>query len=170
MKTYILYDYIPVELQKSRPRTSRTSPQQTPPTPEPATAGATPASPAPSLPADPPPPTPTSLAEVSSRGSQPSALILFLGLDVHTASIAVSIAPSNSTEVRRYGVIGGTHDDVLKVLKKLQAAHAGATLKFCYEAGPHGYPLWRCLCAHGFEGIVVCPSKVPRKQIGRAHV
>ena len=66
--------------------------------------------------------TPTSLADVSSRGSSPS--VLFIGLDVHNDSIAVSLAPSDSTEVRRYGVIGGSHDDVLKPAKKLQAAHA----------------------------------------------
>jgi len=40
---------------------------------------------------------PTSLAGVSSRGSQPSSLppepALFIGLDVHNDSIAVSIAP-----------------------------------------------------------------------------
>jgi hypothetical protein len=66
---------------------------------------------------------------------------LFIGLDVHTDSIAVSLAPSDSPEVRRYGLIGGTHDDVLRLAKKLQAAHPGVTLKFCYEAGPHGYPL-----------------------------
>jgi hypothetical protein len=28
---------------------------------------------------------------------------LYVGLDVHTDSIAVSLAPSDSTEVRRYG-------------------------------------------------------------------
>src|ERR1035437_3578432 len=33
--------------------------------------------------------------------------VLFIGLDVHNDSIAVSIAPSDSTEVRRYGIIGG---------------------------------------------------------------
>jgi hypothetical protein len=38
-------------------------------------------------------------------GTQPS--VLFVGLDVHNDSIAVSIAPSDSTEVRRYGIIGG---------------------------------------------------------------
>jgi hypothetical protein len=32
---------------------------------------------------------------------------LFIGLDVHTDSIAVSVAPSDFTEVRRYGIIGG---------------------------------------------------------------
>jgi len=92
-----------------------------------------------------------------------SGLILFIGLDVHTDSIAVSLAPSESTEVRRYGIIGGTHDDVLRLAKKLQAAHPGVRLKFCYEAGPHGYPLARCLQAHGYDCILVAPSKIPRQ-------
>jgi transposase len=89
--------------------------------------------------------------------------VLYIGLDVHTDSIAVSLAPSDSSEVRRYGIIGGTQDDVLRLAKKLQAAHPGVTLKFCYEAGPHGYPLCRCLRTHGYECIVVAPSKVPRQ-------
>lgn len=89
--------------------------------------------------------------------------VLFLGLDVHTDSVAVSLAPSDTTEVRRYGLIGGTHDDVLKLAKKLQAAHPGTTLRFCYEAGPHGYPLCRCLQRHGYDCILVAPSKVPRQ-------
>ena len=38
---------------------------------------------------------------------------------MHNDSIAVSLAPSDSTEVRRYGIIGGEHDDVLKLAKKL---------------------------------------------------
>jgi hypothetical protein len=42
--------------------------------------------------------------------------LLFIGLDVHSDTIAVSLAPSQSTEVRRYGIIGGTHDDVLKAV------------------------------------------------------
>src|ERR1035437_7268995 len=94
-------------------------------------------------------------------GAKP--LVLFVGLDVHNDSIAVSLAPSDSTEVRRYGIIGGEHDDVLKLVKKLQAAHPGTLLKFCYEAGPRGFALCRCLRAHGLDCIMVCPSKVPRK-------
>ena len=35
-------------------------------------------------------------------------IVHYLGLDVHKESIAVSIAPQHSTEVRRYGIIGGT--------------------------------------------------------------
>ncbi len=89
--------------------------------------------------------------------------ILFLGLDVHNDSIAVSLAPSDSTEVRRYGIIGGTHDDVLKLLKKLPAAHPGVAVKCCYEAGPRGYPLCRFIRSHGAECLIVSPSKVPRQ-------
>ena len=89
--------------------------------------------------------------------------VLFIGLDVHTESIAVSLAPSDFSEVRRYGLIGGTHDDVLRLARKLQAAHPGTELRFCYEAGPHGYPLCRCLRAHGYEGRIIAPSKTPRK-------
>ena len=88
--------------------------------------------------------------------------VLFVGLDVHTDSIAVSLAPSDSTEVRRYGIIGGTHDDVLKLLTKLPAAHPGTELRCCYEAGPHGFCLARCLQRHGYLCILVAPSKIPR--------
>jgi len=94
-------------------------------------------------------------------GAKP--LVLFIGLDVHNDTIAVSVAPWDSPEVRRHGIIGGEHDDVLKLVKKLQAAHPGATLRFCYEAGPRGFALCRCLRSHGLDCILVCPSKVPRK-------
>jgi len=43
--------------------------------------------------------------------------VLFLGLDVHNDSIAVSLAPSDMTEVRRYGIIGGEYEDVLRLAK-----------------------------------------------------
>ena len=89
--------------------------------------------------------------------------VLYLGLDVHNDSIAVSLAPSDSTEVRRYGIIGGQHDDVLKLLKKLAAAHPGVALHGCYEAGPRGYPLCRFIRQHGHECLIVAPSKVPRQ-------
>lgn len=88
---------------------------------------------------------------------------LFIGLDVHNDSIAVSLAPSESTEVRRYGIIGGQHDDVLRLLKKLSAAHPEAGLQFCYEAGPRGYPLCRFIRSHGAHCSIVAPSKVPRQ-------
>ena len=88
---------------------------------------------------------------------------LFIGLDVHNDSIAISIAPSDSTEVRRWGIIGGTHEHVQRFIKQIQAAHPEATLQFCYEAGPRGFPLVRFLRGLGHECIVVCPSRVPRR-------
>ena len=88
---------------------------------------------------------------------------LYLGLDVHNDSIAISLAPSDSAEVRRWGVIGGTHEHVARFIKQLQAAHPGAALKFCYEAGPRGFPLVRLLRGLGHECILVCPSRVPRR-------
>ncbi len=109
----------------------------------------------------PDPPTETLVERVVRDGERAPAL--YIGLDVHTDSIAVSLAPSDSNEVRRYGSIGGTHDEVLRLAKKLQAAHPGVTLRFVYEAGPHGYPLCRCLRAHHYDGIITPPSKIPRK-------
>ena len=46
-------------------------------------------------------------------------IVHYIGLDVHKETIAVSIAPQNSTEVRRYGIIGGTLDAGDKLVKKL---------------------------------------------------
>ena len=96
--------------------------------------------------------------------SRPAAAgpTLFIGLDVPNDSLAVSLAPGDSSEVRRYGIIGGTHDDVLQLMKKLAAAHPGVALKFGYEAGPRGYPLGRFIRAHAAECIIVSPSRVPR--------
>src|ERR1017187_2135260 len=133
MKTYILRPAPPVE------------PQKTIRSPRPKTAA------------------PLTAAALLEGPAAPKAPGLFVGLDVHNDSIAVSLAPSDSIEVRRYGIIGGEHDDVLKLAHKLQAVHPGMTLKFCYEAGPRGFALCRCLQAHGLDCILVCPSKIPRK-------
>jgi hypothetical protein len=80
-------------------------------------------------------------SQITTVAARTQASVLFVGLDVHNESIAVSLAPSDTTEVRRYGIIGGEHDDVLKLVKKLQATHPGTLLKFCYEAGSRGLPV-----------------------------
>jgi transposase len=61
-------------------------------------------------------------------------IVHYFGLDVHKDSIAVSITPQNSTEVRRYGIIGGTLDAVNKLLKRL--SQPNIELRLVYEAGP----------------------------------
>lgn len=96
-----------------------------------------------------------------------SKSIHFLGLDVHQESVALSIAPGDSTEVRHYGTIGGRLEDLDKVIKKLQSAAPGTELRFCYEAGPTGYPLCRHLRQQGFKCEVVAPSLIPKKASDR---
>ena len=85
----------------------------------------------------------------------------YLGLDVHKDSIAVSIAPAGTTEVRRYGIINGSLDAVDKLLKKL--ASPGVELRVVYEAGPCGFVLCRHLRTKGVACEVVAPSLIPKK-------
>jgi transposase len=85
----------------------------------------------------------------------------YLGLDVHKESIAVSIAPQGTTEVRRYGIINGSLDAVDKLVKKL--AQPGLELRVVYEAGPCGFVLCRHLRAKGLACEVVAPSLIPKK-------
>lgn len=48
-----------------------------------------------------------------------SSNILFIGMDVHKESIEIAIADGGSTEVRRYGKIGSTHDAKCKTLSSV---------------------------------------------------
>jgi transposase len=89
----------------------------------------------------------------------------YIGLDVHKETIAVSIAPQNSTEVRRYGIIGGTLDAVDKLVKKL--AQGNIELHLVYEAGPCGFVLCRHLRSKGIHCDVIAPSLIPRKASDR---
>jgi transposase len=92
-------------------------------------------------------------------------VIHYVGLDVHKETIAVSIAPANATEVRRYGIIGGTLDAVDKLIKKLSADPV--ELRWVYEAGPCGFVLCRHLRSKGFVCQVVAPSLIPKKASDR---
>jgi transposase len=92
-------------------------------------------------------------------------IVHYIGLDVHKETIAVSIAPQNSTEVRRYGIIGGTLDAVDKMVKKL--AQEKVELHLVYEAGPCGFVLCRHLRSRGIHCEVIAPSLIPRKASDR---
>ena len=85
----------------------------------------------------------------------------FVGLDVHKASIAVSVAEANGGEVRYVGEIANTPEAVVKLVRQLRKGDA--TPKFCYEAGPCGYVLYRQLKGLGLECLVVAPSLIPTK-------
>jgi len=85
----------------------------------------------------------------------------YVGLDVHKATIAVSIAEACGGEVRYFGEIGNTPEAVTKLVRQLKKGEA--VLSFCYEAGPCGYGLYRQLRQMGVDCLVVAPSLIPKK-------
>lgn len=85
----------------------------------------------------------------------------FIGLDVHKATIAVSIADANDGVVRFFGEIANTPEAIAKLVAQL--AKGGATLCFCYEAGCCGYVIQRQLAKLGQACQVVAPSLIPKK-------
>jgi len=85
----------------------------------------------------------------------------YVGLDVHKSTIAVAIAQAGSSEVRYFGEIPNTPEDINKVMRKLSSSEA--TLSVCYEAGPCGYEVYRHLSGRGIDCMVVAPSMIPRK-------
>ena len=45
-------------------------------------------------------------------------VMIYIGLGVHNDSIAVSLAPSGRTEVRRWGLLGVRHEQVQRLIKQ----------------------------------------------------
>jgi transposase len=86
--------------------------------------------------------------------------IRYVGLDVDSERAAVAVADSESAEVRSLGMIPHTAESVKRLVKKLGPAHK---LRFCYEAGPHGYGLYWQLTGLGAHCDVVAPTLIPVK-------
>ena len=85
----------------------------------------------------------------------------FIGMDVHKATISISIAEDGRDgPVRFLGVIPNAPDNIAKTAKKL-SKHG--QLEFCYEAGGCGYGIYRQLTALGHNCTVAATSKIPRK-------
>lgn len=85
----------------------------------------------------------------------------YIGLDVHKETIAVAVADGEGGEVRYLGEIANQPTAVKRLLNKLTGA--GERLRFCYEAGPCGYDLYRQIIAAGHTCVVVAPALIPRK-------
>lgn len=92
-------------------------------------------------------------------------VITYAGLDVHKDSIVVSLAEAglrgSLREVRENGKIVNT-PAALRALAT-RSAGKGNELRFCYQAGPCGYGIYRQLSAMGHHCAVVAPSLVARK-------
>ena len=85
----------------------------------------------------------------------------YIGLDIHKETIAVAVADGEGGEVRYWGEIPNTAAAVRRLLSKL--SRDGQHLRFCYEAGPCGYELYRQITAAGHACVVVAPALIPRK-------
>lgn len=84
--------------------------------------------------------------------------LVFVGLDVHVATIAIAVArgsaaPESLTTVRNES------GPLRKALRKLGAPEQ---LRVCYEADPCGYTIARDLATHGIACVVIAPSLTPR--------
>lgn len=91
---------------------------------------------------------------------------LYIGIDVHKASISASVAENERNgEIRFLGNIPNTPDALVQLAKKLE--HHNAHLNFCYEAGPCGYVIHRQLTSLGYDCSVVAPSKIPHAAADR---
>ena len=88
--------------------------------------------------------------------------IIFVGLDVHKATVCIAIAEGGrGGEVRQLGVFENRPEILSKLASRL--SKGGRRLNFCYEAGPCGYGLYRLLTGYGHECVVIAPSLIPMK-------
>ena len=85
----------------------------------------------------------------------------YIGLGVHKETIAVAVADGTGGEVRYLGEIANQPSAVKRLCNKL--SRGSQRLRFCYEAGPCGYDLYRQIIAAGHACVVVAPGLILRK-------
>lgn len=85
---------------------------------------------------------------------------IVVGLDVHKKTIVVAVLYPGMSQVRERFTIENTREAIEQMVKRLSA---GGELRFCYEAGPCGYAVYRQLKQLGQACEVVAPSLTPRK-------
>jgi transposase len=90
--------------------------------------------------------------EETKAGSNVSCVKL--GLDVHAASVTVTVQLDGSAYQPAQRV---RTEELCGWVAKLQDRHAGAKVHACYEAGPCGYWLHRRLAGQGVDNRVVAP-------------
>ena len=91
----------------------------------------------------------------------------FVAFDTAKTKHAVAIADAGRNgEVRFVGEVASSPARVERLVRKLAERHD--KLRFCYEAGPTGYGLYRQIRELGHACTVVAPSLIPKKEAGRA--
>jgi transposase len=89
------------------------------------------------------------------------ASVVYVGLDVHKDSIVIAVAREGREAAENWKTIPNDGVQLRKSLKML--LRNNEVLKVCYEAGPTGFGLCRCLREAGIDCLVVAPSLVPSK-------
>lgn len=89
--------------------------------------------------------------------------VAYIGLDVHQATISVSIAELGRQEAEFRGEISNTPKAIGTLIRQFSERFAGQPLLFSYEAGPCGYGLYHQVISFGHDCEVVAPSLIPRK-------
>jgi transposase len=82
-------------------------------------------------------------------------------MDVHKDSITIAIAREGREAAENWKTMPNDGVRLRKALKTL--VKRGEVLKVCYEAGPTGFGLCRCLREAGIDCVVIAPSLVPGK-------
>jgi transposase len=96
------------------------------------------------------------------RSALAQSSTLFIGVDVHTETIAVaSVAAEREAEGVSLGTSGTRQCAIDKVIRRLQSK--GKALPFVYAAGPCGDWLSRYLTKKNLKCWVVAPSQMPKK-------
>jgi transposase len=96
----------------------------------------------------------------TGTGRKAPGTLLYVGLDVHKETIAVAVAELGKPDAQVLGVIRNDADALRALMRKLRPA---GQLHVCYEAGPCGYVIQRCLQRMKIDCVVVAPSLIPRK-------
>jgi len=85
--------------------------------------------------------------------------MIWLGLDVHAASITIARYDGDATK----GSVTTIVNTPTAVRRFVQRLPASPPVRACYEAGPCGYVLQRQLTALGIACDVVAPALIPRR-------
>lgn len=86
----------------------------------------------------------------------------YVGIDQHKEWLVVAVAFAGRAEPEDWGRFPNTRKGVKQLLKRLARRTGGEVASLCYEAGPCGYGLYRCLRASGHDCLVVAPSTIPQ--------
>jgi transposase len=102
-------------------------------------------------------------SSVPNRSENDTEYDLYIGLDVHKASIVVAVAERGRGSAQYRSEISNTPKAVRDLISRLEKDYSTGSLLYCYEAGPSGYVLYHQLTELEKDCVVVAPSLIPRR-------